>query len=238
MEQIVQDKIWDYYQNEKKESFANAKSRLLYLAKLAKKSCSSSEEKLVLNIGVGDGLFEVLAFRLGLQIFSLDPNSKTIENIKNKLSFIKNYNIRAKVGYIESVPFSKNFFDVVVVSELLEHLSNDSLSLAILEIKRILKPGGILIGSVPARETLDNLNVFCPNCGSHFHVWGHQQSFDISRMKAVLKDIFDVKEIFEKYFISGGLNWKGKIVSGLKLVLNFFKIKGSGENIIFIVKKK
>jgi SAM-dependent methyltransferase len=47
----------------------------------------------------------------------------------------------------EPLPFPDEFFDVVLASEVLEHLAN--LEAALSEIRRTLKPGGRLVGSVP-----------------------------------------------------------------------------------------
>ena len=50
-------------------------------------------------------------------------------------------------GDILRLPFANEAFDKIMMSEVLEHLSDDRLALQ--EIKRVLKPGGILALSVP-----------------------------------------------------------------------------------------
>ncbi|MBI9075931.1 MAG: methyltransferase domain-containing protein [Desulfatibacillum sp.] len=45
------------------------------------------------------------------------------------------------------LPFAKNSFDVVICSEVLEHIPNDQR--AVEELVRVLKPGGALVVSVP-----------------------------------------------------------------------------------------
>lgn len=47
----------------------------------------------------------------------------------------------------KGLPFKDKCFDVVVASEILEHLPN--VSMVLLEIRRVLKDDGIFVGSVP-----------------------------------------------------------------------------------------
>ena len=50
------------------------------------------------------------------------------------------------------LPFRPDSFDVVIASDVLEHIENDSAALA--QIARVLKPGGSMIISVPAHQWL------------------------------------------------------------------------------------
>jgi ubiquinone/menaquinone biosynthesis C-methylase UbiE len=50
-------------------------------------------------------------------------------------------------GVAESIPFKSQSFDVVLFNQVLEHVSNDTN--AISEVHRVLKQGGVLVGSVP-----------------------------------------------------------------------------------------
>jgi len=50
-------------------------------------------------------------------------------------------------GSIYELPFQDESFDCVIISEVLEHLHEDDRALA--EVRRVLKPGGVLAASVP-----------------------------------------------------------------------------------------
>jgi SAM-dependent methyltransferase len=222
-----QDAIWDYFQNEGVDRFAGSTARLRYLASLIR--CSGK----VLNIGVGDGTFEVEATARGLTVFSLDPNAKSIDRLQQLYGF----GDRARVGYSQAIPFPDGVFDTVVVSEVLEHLSDEVLAASLREIARVLKAGGQLIGTVPSREHLTEVTVVCPNCSHRFHRWGHLQSFDAARIRIFLSAYFSEIQVWERPFITFSiLNWKGKLQGLTRLLLNFCGVHGEQENLVFVAR--
>ena len=219
-----QDLIWDYFQNEAPESFEGSRARLRYLAQKLNRS------QVVLNIGCGSGIFEKLALAQGVEIYSLDPSERSIQHLRETLGL----GDRARVGYIQALPFSDSHFDVAVITEVLEHLSPSVMVAGLAEIRRVLKHGGRILGTVPSRENLKEQVVVCPGCGKRFHKWGHEQSFDAERMQRILAEHFDAVRIVERAFISwAALNWKGKSAAVLKLMLWKLGVHGSNENLVF-----
>lgn len=217
-----QDKIWDYFQNEGSESFEGSYGRLAYLLKNCK-------NKTVLNIGVGGGVLEKLAISYNIDIYSLDPNEKSIKKLQKLVG--KN---KAKVGYSQNMPFEDNFFDIVIMSEVLEHLNNNVISDTLEDVKRVLKIGGKFIGTVPYNENLNEQIVICPKCGEKFHKWGHIQSFTNERLKSLLSDMFTNTMVKQKMFITWNtLNWKGKISTSIGYCFYIMGIKKSGLNLYF-----
>lgn len=71
-----------------------------------------------------------------------------IEKPKNK---DKNYTY-IQISPDEELPFSKNYFDVITLLEVLEHVVDEQKTIN--EIVRVLKPGGTLILSVPSQGLL------------------------------------------------------------------------------------
>lgn len=225
-----QDAIWDYFQNEAAggAAFAGSETRLGYLARLIPVPGH------VLNIGVGAGVFEAQASARGLTVYSLDPNAKSIERLRT----LYGAGDRARVGYSQQIPFPDSHFDAVVLSEVLEHLSDEVLSATLHEVRRVLKGGGQLVGTVPARERLSDDTVVCPHCTARFHRWGHVQEFDRARMKALLSVHFENIRTWERPFVPlAYLNWKGKVQGLARLVLYFFGVHGQHENMVFIARK-
>lgn len=172
-----QDRLWDFYQVENISAFDKSYPRLLFIAK----QCTKANR--ILNIGVGSGYLEEQLIRCGLDIYSLDPSKNAIETIKKKLHLGE----KAQVGYSDNIPFESNTFDIVIMSEVLEHLNSDSLVSSLSEVQRVLNYRGIFIGTVPYKENFDESTIFCPHCGSVFHRWGHVQSFDKQSIRNLLE---------------------------------------------------
>lgn len=191
LNQIEQDNIWKYYQNQARQSFDSSYPRLRYLAE----SCCPGER--VLNIGVGSGYLEKILVDLGVEIYSLDPCLETIGRLSAEL----NLGSRAQQGYSHNLPFEAGYFDKVIMTEVLEHLSGDVIHLTLEEIKRVLKPGGKFTGTVPFRENLQDNEVVCPRCQAQFHRWGHISSFDAESMGMLLrKHGFRVDRLYPRSF--------------------------------------
>jgi SAM-dependent methyltransferase len=223
-----QDKIWDYFQNDYPESFAGSRSRMRYL--IEKIAAGST----VLNIGCGTGIFEELALDKGVLVHSLDPSERSISSIQKRLGL----GDRARVGYIQQIPFADSAFDTVVVSEVFEHLTPEIFARGLYEIKRILRPGGCLIGTVPHREDLRLQIVVCPCCNHKFHRWGHEQTFDVDRIREFLGKTFVTTTAQARpFFAWETLNFKGRIVATLKWLLWRAGCHGASETIVFSALK-
>ena len=218
-----QDKIWDYFQNEVEDSFAGSYPRLKNLVNQFNKGDK------VLNIGVGGAVFEKLANDYGLIVYSLDPSEKSILKIQQLFG-----ESRAKVGYSQNIPFEDNFFDGVVMSEVLEHLNEDVIKETLKEVRRVLKSGAIFIGTVPYKENLKEQVVICPKCGEKFHRWGHIQSFNENKINSILGQYFSNIILKPKMYISWNmLNYKDKIAAFIGYLFFIIGIKTSGLNLYF-----
>lgn len=211
-----QDAIWDHFQNEGVSSFEEARPRLEFLARHVKPG-----ERL-LNIGVGSGLLEELALRKGADAWSLDPSKRAIERLRERLKLGEH----AQVGYSQDIPYGSGQFDVVVMSEVLEHLEPAVFEATLDEVRRVLRPGGRFIGTVPAREQLEQSQVVCPDCGSHFHRWGHQTSFTCESLGDALRSRFPNVSTSELFLVQwDNVNW---IRRGAGILKKFLSWRGLG----------
>ncbi len=225
-----QDKIWDYFQNDSEIADLAFESSTRY-NKIARNLKAGAH---VLNIGIGRGGLEEVLISKGIIVYSLDPNEKSIERVKSKLGLSD----RAKVGYSQLIPFSDQNFDAVVMTEVLEHLSDDVINQTLREVNRVLRSGGEFIGTVPADENLLKQRVVCPDCGKIFHQWGHLQSFSQARLIKLLTDEFSSASISRKFLGTWStLNWKGKFGWILKTIFVSIGVKGDGESLFFTAKK-
>lgn len=174
-----QTRIWDYFQGEAVHSFDQAVPRLSFLLHAIRQLSRKRPWKL-LNIGTGNGWLEQAGLSVGWQTFSLDPSLIAIRRVQD-------YGVAGQVGLIEHAPFRDGTFDAVVCSEVFEHLTDDQLQVGLIEIKRMLRPGGYLIGTVPFNEALARGETVCPQCGHIFHRWGHRQTFTVDSMRSRLE---------------------------------------------------
>ena len=65
-------------------------------------------------------------------------------------------------GDVEHLPFADGSFGTVLCTEVIEHIPDPSAALA--EYRRVLQPGGVLIGSVPARSLIWKLRFLSSTC--------------------------------------------------------------------------
>jgi SAM-dependent methyltransferase len=208
----AQDKIWSHFQNADPDSFAAAKPRLEYLARVIAAKVTAPKRK-VLNIGVGSGHFEQVALAQGWEVHSLDPDATAIARLTDA-------GVQGHVGYIERMDLADDTFDAVVASEVLEHLTDEQRAAGAAEIARVLKPGGWFLGTVPYNENLKAGDVICPCCGALFHRWGHQKSFTEEILRQELSARFDVRELRRTAFVSFGDRGPfGKVKSLMRLLL-------------------
>lgn len=210
--------------------FEGSRARLAYLVRKLQKLGARK----VLNVGVGSGIFEEIALSQGFDVYSLDPSVRTVERLRARFGM----GAKAQVGYIQQMPFPSSTFDAVIVSEVLEHLPDKVLEEGIVEVRRVLRTGGYILGTVPACEDLALSMVVCPKCGCIFHRWGHFRSFDADAIRTLLSPHFEVLEIFCRPFVTFSvLNWKGKIVGLSKVLLHKVGVHGRDENLVFIGRK-
>jgi dTDP-4-dehydrorhamnose reductase len=99
-------------------------------------------ETKVLDFGCGSGLFVEELAQKGYNVHGLDISDEVIK--LGQLRGVKN------LGVADShrINYPDNFFDVVVASEVLSHLEDEIWALE--ELYRVLKPGGVVISTVPA----------------------------------------------------------------------------------------
>ena len=89
----------------------------------------------LLEIGGGNGLQAKLLANMGFQVVSIDPAPRRPSHFP------------VQAGDCTRIEFDDDSFDVVFSSNVLEHVVD--LSKGLIEMKRVLKPGGIMIHTMP-----------------------------------------------------------------------------------------
>lgn len=103
------------------------------------------------------------------------------------LLIAKNKGVNVCYSLIEDCPYSPNYFDVVICTDVLEHVLD--LNLAIKNILCVLKKNGILILRVPYKE---NLKFYIDYKAYEFV---HLRNFDEYSLQLLFTKIFDCKVI-------------------------------------------
>lgn len=119
-------------------------------AKLIIENLNLKGSEKVLDAGCGDGFYIKLLNQLypNLEIYGIDIDSKALESAYVNLSKeLKYKNIKIYERSINETKFDDNFFDAVFSTEVLEHVPDDLGALN--EVKRILKPNGKYVFTVP-----------------------------------------------------------------------------------------
>ena len=107
----------------------------------------------LLDVGCGTGsLITQLALR-GYEVHGVDMSEECVTRTRENLRlFVPENQIDIKKGSAEKIDYPDGHFDIVIAAEVLEHVENDSL--AVREIYRVLRPGGVCVITVPANPAL------------------------------------------------------------------------------------
>jgi hypothetical protein len=120
------------------------------------------------------------------------------------------------------------------MSEVLEHLDDTILEQGLREVRRVLMKGGLFIGTVPAREALEESMVYCPNCDTTFHRWGQARTFSLETMQQTSAPYFHVRDVHERLFVNWQqLNWRGKLMGGVQAASARLGIRARNGSIVF-----
>lgn len=140
----------------------------------------------ILDYGCGNGaILEALLDR-GLRGRGLEFSSESAARCEARL--------RGRIGFGGVVtstalptPLAPASADVVLCTEVVEHLLDGSLEATLRELHRLVRPGGHVVVTTPNDEDLEARKMHCPECGAGFHPWQHVRSFDARTLRAALE---------------------------------------------------
>lgn len=108
----------------------------------------------ILDIGCGTGRHTAAAYQQPeVSVIGADISHSDLQEARKRLCFHDRLGAHGRgrwtllMANITALPFEDASFDVVICSEVLEHIHEDAGAIA--EIIRVLKPGSILVVSVP-----------------------------------------------------------------------------------------
>jgi 2-polyprenyl-3-methyl-5-hydroxy-6-metoxy-1,4-benzoquinol methylase len=124
----------------------------------------------VLDIGAGTGhllrAFKKRYFRS--EVIGIDMNPANPEVLK--LNVFK-------------AQFDAETFDVIFMTEFLEHFSNSKIHDLLSRAHTWLRPDGLLIITTPHSQKLSDYTTICPKCHNKFVYIDHKQTFNAQRLK-------------------------------------------------------
>ena len=134
----------------------------------------------VLDLGCGSGWLATLCAEAGARVVACDIAPAGVAAARARYpqsgSFV--------VGDAYAVGLTSNVADVIVLSEVLEHL--DDIPTALGELKRLLRPGGRVMVTVPNRETI--VRHLCIHCNRLTPANAHLHSFASTALAATLEE--------------------------------------------------
>lgn len=154
-----------------------------------KKTCSliPKEVKTILDVACGDGrITNIIAEKYDLVGIDISQNG------------LKSVRAKKICGSSSYLPFHDNLFDLVLSTELLEHLPVHLFMKTIKEVERVTQK--YILISVPNKNCLQHEFVKCKKCKKIFNILGHLNSFSLRK----LQDIFQNSKL-RSYFFYGPL---------------------------------
>lgn len=141
----------------------------------------------ILDFGAGDGELVRLLCERRFAAAAYEPSQGRIAELTRALA-----NTAGFLGVIGRD--SSRQFDLVIMSEVIEHVLDEELSSTLTRLADLTKPGGRLIVTTPNNEDLELGMCFCPASNLLFHRWQHVRSFTDETLAALLAR-FGFKEI-------------------------------------------
>jgi SAM-dependent methyltransferase len=123
----------------------------------------------LLDVGCGDGAL-TNALAEDFEVTGVDLSEAALAHVRTT----------SVVASATDLPFGEDSFDVVLSSQVLEHLEDADYRRALSEMRRVARTHVLI--SVPYREDLGVRTLRCPRCGDRHHVWGHLRRFTIDSL--------------------------------------------------------
>ena len=115
--------------------------------------CGDLRDKKILNIGSYNGWFEKIAVENGcMKIIGIDIDENNLLNAKSQ---VKDKNVKfLKASALDLSRFGTDYFDIVTMFDVIEHMPRNTEINCLIEVSRVLKNNGTLILSTPNNHFL------------------------------------------------------------------------------------
>jgi len=100
--------------------------------------------KKVLDLGCGSGKYTIYLSEQGFEVYGIDISTEGLKKTKERLKE-KGFKANLRAGSIyRRLPYPDNFFDAIICIRTINHAKIESIKRTIKEVKKILKPGGLI----------------------------------------------------------------------------------------------
>lgn len=145
------------------------------------------DDKTVLDVGCGDGYGAAFLAERAKFVQGIDYEPEVVLSAKNKY---KASNLRYSVMDALKLEFPNNEFDIVCSFQVIEHMPEDTISVYLSELKRVLKGNGMLCLS-----TL-NLSKVMKFPKTYKKNPAHCKEFRLEELEGALSKVFDEITIY------------------------------------------
>jgi len=176
-------------------------------------ACHLRYSRRVLDVGSGGGLLLSLLSELGHECFAIDVND--VPEYAPEIYVAKKIDFRRCNVEVDPIPYPDDYFDAVVCCQTLEHFTHTHLN-AVKEMRRVLKPGGIVEIDVPNAVCFRNRSRMIrgkhitweykkhylhaepvPYKGMSFYPDRHNRDFTIEDLRILLEEAdFEIDKVY------------------------------------------
>lgn len=132
----------------------------IYLFDQIQKERFSDSSTRILDAGCGGGRNLVYFLRAGFQVFGIDQNPQSIEQVRNLAKTLAP-NLPAEnfqIATLEEMPFPDESFEAVISSAVLHFAASETqFDKMLWEMWRVLKPGGLFFARLASSIGIENL---------------------------------------------------------------------------------
>lgn len=148
--------------------------------------------KKVLDIACGEGYGSNLLAMNAASVTGVDIDEKTIAAAEKKY---KSSNLLFRSGNASNIPCKDQSFDLVVSFETIEHIDRHEEMMQ--EIKRVLKPGGLLVISTPDKKNYFDSNEY----QNPYHI----KELYKEEFEELVAKHFVYSKLYQQNFVNGSL---------------------------------